>query len=182
MNTQRKILLSLTMFIVSMFGINAQSANNIYNINSQIHNARNQIERLRMARSKRINGELMRNADYRYIQEHSAEVAELRHTNKQLIKRACAFVARQSNNRIALVAQTPMVFTLYASKYPEVSSLYNTYQFNCQLIAIYERRLEKIDGLEQRVKNHHDSIMHAEIDKYQLIIDSLLNEKMRLIR
>jgi len=182
MNNQRKILLSTALFIASMFGANAQSSGDIHKINNQIQDAREQIEKLRTARPKRINKELMRNDDYRYIQKHGDKVSELRRMNEQLISRACDIVRKRSLPRFVLVARTPMVFMLYASKYSEVSSLQNIYEINCRTISLYERRLKKIDGLEQRVKNHHDSIMHAEIDRYQLMIDSLLNEKMRLIR
>lgn len=75
-----------------------------------------------------------------------------------------------------------MVFIIYSSKYTEVGLLHSSYQFNRRQIELYERRLEKIDGLEQRVKNHYDSIMHAEIDRHQLMIDSLLTRKMQLVK
>ncbi len=167
---------------MSMFGTNAQSVNNVHDINNQIWNARQQISKLREEKPKRINNELRKNDDYKYVREHSAEIAKLRRANEQIIDRACAIVKEKNKTGFVLIARTPMVFMLYSSKYWGISSLHTMYDINAGKISLYEQRLKKIDGLTQRVKNHHDSIMHAEIDKYQLMIDSLLNEKMRLIR
>ena len=177
----RKILLSTAMFVMSMVGAGAQSAADIHDINVQIHNARAKIDKLRAERAKCIKKTLNRNSDYRYVSDHAREIATLRRDNENLIAHACEIVRRKKLPAFVIVPQSAMVFMLY-SEYSEVRSLHGIYEFNCRQISIYNHRLKKIDGFETRVTNRHDSIMHAEIDKYQLAIDSLLNEKMRLVR
>lgn len=178
----KKILMSVAMFMMAMSAADAQAPDGVVEINRGIWNARQQIEKQRTLRATRVKNELLRNSDYRYVSEHADEVAKLRRENERLVARACEVVRRNNLPKFVLVAHSPMVFMLYSSKYHEVSSLRGMYDYNCRQITIYERRLDKIRGLEQRVKNRHDSIMYEQINRYQLMIDSLLNEKIRLVR
>lgn len=182
MNDTKKILMSVAMFIIAMRGVGAQSVDELYDINAQIRQARDRIETVRLHRTKFIKKKLERNPDYRYVVERSAEINKLRLENERLIERACDIVRSKNRPQTVLVVKSPMVFMVYSSKYTEVGLLHSSYQFNRRQIELYERRLEKIDGLEQRVKNHYDSIMHAEIDRHQLMIDSLLTRKMQLVK
>ncbi len=182
MNDTKKILMSVAMFIIAMHGAGAQSVDELSDINAQIRQARDRIETVRLHRTKFIKKKLERNPDYRYVVERSAEINKLRLENERLIERACDIVRRKNRPQTVLVVKSPMVFMLYSSKYTEVGLLHSSYQFNRRQIELYERRLEKIDGMEQRVKNHYDSIMHAEIDRHQLMIDSLLTRKMQLVK
>ncbi|GEM_PF-2510416 len=182
MTDTKKILMSVAMFVIGIAASEAQSVSDLYDIDVQIRHAREQIDMARKYREKQIKNTLYRNSDYRYVAEHSKEVAALRRQNEQLVARACEIVRRKNLPKVVLVAHSPMVFMLYSSKYPEVSSLRGMYDYNCRQITIYQRRLEKIGGMELQVKNQYDSVMYEQINRYQLMIDSLLNEKIRLVR
>ena len=182
MNDTKKILISMAVFISAMFAPHADAQTDMSDINRQIRVTREKIAEQRRIRDKRVRHMLERNSDYRYVTERAGQVRKLHAKNEQLVARACDVIRHKNKSGMVLVAHSPMVFLLYSQEYPEIGSMRNLYEFNVREIKIYERHLEKIDGYELRVKNHCDSIMHAEIDKYQLMLDSLLNEKMRLIR
>lgn len=182
MNDTSKILISMAVFISAMFAPHAAAQTDMGRINMEIRATRDKIAAQRIHRDKMVRRMLERNSDYRHVTERAGHVRQLRAKNEELISRACDIVRSKNKSGMVLVAHSPMVFMLYSQQYSDIGSLRNLYEFNNREIKMYEKHLEKIDGLELRVKNHCDSIMHAEIDKYQLILDSLLNEKMKLIR
>lgn len=182
MNDTKKILISMAVFISAMFAPHADAQTNIANINMQIRVTRDKIAEQRVRRDKMVRHMLERNSDYRHVTERAGRVRQLHVKNEELISRACNIVREKNKPGMVLVAHSPMVFMLYSQKYPDVGSLRDLYELNNREIKKYEYHLKKIDGYELRVKNHCDSIMHAEIDKYQLMLDSLLDEKMKLIR
>ncbi len=179
MTVQKQILISLATFVAMMFGPAASAQTDILEINDQIRHAREKIQESRIRNAKNIRRNLRRNHHYRYVIDYQTETDSLRAVNDEYLTRAQEIVRKK--DIWAMPAHNPMVFILY-SKYSELNSLGNLYNMNQRRIDRYEYHVEQSKGYPQSVKNYCDSIMHAEIDYYQHIIDSLLNKKMQLIK
>lgn len=177
MKDTKQVLISLAIFITAMFAPRADAKRDVTDIDRKIMAAREKIKDQRCHRAQMVKRIVENNSDYKYVFENAAKVQRLRKINERLISRACDIVHGNSKSGVVVVAHTPMVFMLYAHKYPEINSLKTLYESNDYEIKHYEYHLDKIIKYEQTVKNHYDSIMYVEIDKFQRMIDSLLNEK-----
>lgn len=173
-------MVSMAVFMAAFVSSDAVAQSSISDIDNQIWNARQRIENLRKTRDKNVARDLNKNRDYRSVVECSAAINARRAQNERYLDQACQYLRRECH--ILLVVRTPFLFTEYSSKYGYIRTLRDMYEFNQREIRLYEQHLNRLGDFPLRVKNHHDSIMHAEIDKCQLMIDSLLNKKIQLTR
>lgn len=180
MNNTKQIFIAMAMFVMMWGATNAHAQTkqeDIYNLDCQIHNLRREITDIRAQNQKNIQRALRKNRNYRYVMYYAADVDSMRRMNKRLLDEACDKIRRNHPNTI--IVNTPFIFIQYSS---ELSSSHALYNINRTHINLYEKAKAELNGFEQSVKNHFDSIMHSEIERRQLMMDSLLNEKYKLIR
>lgn len=180
MNIEKKILLSSTLFITAMFGGGIANAQNpLYQINREIAHTRYSIDSVRTAHTVMMNRQLQKNANYRYINENTAYVDTLPRENDGLMTMAVQLIRKKYP--AALLFRTPVLFIKYRNV-PGVGTIGDMYHNNNHKIQEYNRRVAAFQPEYQTIKNRCDSIMHAQIDMYQMRMDSLLNRKRELIR
>ena len=179
MNIEKKILLSSALFIGIMFGATAQEICPLTQVNREIAHTRYSIDSVRTAHTVMMNRQLQKNANYRYINENTAYVDTLPRENDGLMTMAVQLIRRKYPS--AIVFRTPVLFIKYRNV-PGVGTIGDMYHNNNHKIQEYNRRVAAFQPEYQTIKNRCDSIMHAQIDMYQMRMDSLLNRKRELIR
>ncbi|MDE6477865.1 MAG: hypothetical protein K2L94_01295 [Alphaproteobacteria bacterium] len=178
MKTTDKLLLSCALFLLGACGHKTDAQSPLETVNDQIALTQLKIRALRSENKRHILRDLRRNGAYRYVQENRKTVDSLRTANVELIDQACARARRTAT--FTIVPHTAMVFLQY-THVPGVSGLGTMYELNNREIKKFDDKLAKIDGFEQRVRNHHDSIMYANLAQAHHQLDSLLNVKHRII-
>ncbi len=176
----KKFLLSIALVIYGFVDNAACGQNTVYDIDRQIRNTRNEIDALRTNQPKRIHDCMMRNSDYRYVQDHQTEIEKLRRENEELLSRAQAMV-RRANRGIIFVPNNAMIFSQFC-RVPGVSSMGTVYSNNRHRIYQFEQRKLRAADARRQIKISCDSAMYAKIDMCQMRIDSLLNIKAQMIR
>ena len=178
MTTPQKLLLTWTLLIMGACGHKSDAQTNLSDVNDQIALTRTNIRAIRDANRRGIARTLDRHSDYRYTVENRTRVDSLRTANAELINQACARARRTAT--FTIVPHTAMVFLQYPHV-SGVSGLGTMYELNNREIKKFDDKVAKIDGFEQRVKNHYDSIMYADLAMAHARLDSLLNVKHQLI-
>lgn len=180
MDMKKQILITTTVFIAAMFGGNSANGQTLLNqVNREIAQTRNSIDSVRRAHAVAMTRHLERNADYRYIQENSGSISKLKRENDRLLDYAIELIRRKRPG--ILILRTPLVFITHRDV-PGVANTRGLYRANKRRINEYNRRVAALQPQRQIIKNKCDSAMHAQIDMYQLRLDSLLNRKLELIR
>lgn len=180
MHNKQQILISIAIFIATMFGggvVNAQ--NPLYQINREIAHTRHSIDSVRDAHAVMMTRQLERNANYRYIRDYGPEALKLPQENERLINSAVQLIRQQYPT--ALVLRTSFIFRQY-KHVRGISTLRDLYDSNAHRYREYERRVSAFQPEYQVIKNRCDSIRNANIEMYQLRLDSLLNRKIELTR
>lgn len=180
MQNKQQVLISIAIFVATMFGggvVNAQ--NPLHLINREIARTRCSIDSVRSAHAVMMTRKLERNANYQYIMEHSDEMKTLDSRNAELINCAVTLIRKRYPSEIIL--RTPFIFYEYR-KVPGVLSLGDIYHNNERMAQEYNRRVSAFQPEYQMIKNRCDSIRNAKIEMYQLRLDSLLNRKIELTR
>lgn len=175
----KKVWLSVILYMAGAVGNDAGAQTCLFEINAQINNARRKIEMLRATHGREIEKHMRCNNDYLYICEHGAEIDSLRAINERLIRDAAAIIRK--TKPMAICPNSSATFSLNKD-IPRVAAMGQYYDFNLRQIQIFEQRRDRFRDIQQRIRNKCDSAMYAEIDRYQILIDSLLNEKIKMIR
>ena len=179
MNNKQQILISLAIFVATMFGGVANAQNPLYQVNREIARTHHSIDSVRDAHAVMLKRQLEKNANYRYINEHKTEVNKLPSENEQLMTRAIGLIRKQ--HPTVFVLRTSVMFIQY-SNVPGIPILRDAYNTNTQKIQEYKRRVSVFQPEYLTIKNRCDSIRNAQIEVYQLRLDSLLNVKLELVR
>lgn len=177
--TKKEILFPMAIFVLTLFGGAAHAQNNITEINNAIHRARQEIVALRQNNPRLIRRALRRNPQYRHLMDAKGTIDSLRAENARLINQAQTIVCR--HDKFATPPNNAMIFIAYRGM-ADVAAIATLYEINLRQIQAYEYHMAELKYFPQSVKNHYDSIMHAEIDRRQIMIDSLLDIKSRMTR
>lgn len=180
MDMKKQILITTTAFVAVMFGgTNTNAQTSLNQVNREIAQTRNSIDSVRRAHAVAMVRHLERSADYRYVREHSGDISKLERENDRLLNYAVELIRKKHPG--ILIVRTPFVFFSYRD-IPGVANARDLYRSNKRRINEYNRRVAALQPQRQIIKNKCDSAMHAQIDMYQLRLDSLLNRKLELIR
>lgn len=162
-----------------MFGNATQAQTTLFQINREIAQTRNSIDSVRRANANAVARRLHHNTHYQYICENAAYVDTLERVNARLLDNAIKLIHKSQPG--AVVLRTPVIFIQYR-RIPGVASIERMYNNNRHIIYEYNRHVTALRPEYQTIKNRCDSAMHAQIDIYQLRLDSLLNRKLELVR
>lgn len=179
MQNKQRILMSIAIFIATMFGGTVNAQNPLYQINREITRTRHSIDSVRDAHAVMMTRQLEKNVNYRYINEHKTVVNKLPGENEQLMTRAIHLIRKQ--HPTVFVPRTSVMFIQY-SRIPGISILRDAYNANTRKIQEYQRRVSVFQPEYQTIKNRCDSIRNTQIEMYQQRLDSLLNIKIELTR
>lgn len=173
MNDTKKILIATAMFVLMSTGAGASTQSDISFINAQICHARRHIEQLR---ARRADSEKCRVSAR--LSECVREREMLCAKNDSILSAACD-IARKMK-RMSVVAKSTMVFMTYSHD-ARICRLHDYYDTNMRRIHDLDRKIERMRNWLRNTGFSADSAMYREIDRYQLMIDSLLNEKMKRV-
>ncbi len=178
-NTNKKILMSVALFVMTMFGASAQEPCQLCQVNMEIRHTRESIDSVRNAYPGTMARQLRQNSNYRYIRNHSADIDTLRRQNIRLMELAEKLIRKKYP--MAVIPHTSFMFWEYRD-IPNIDRIGCMYRQNNQRIHEYDRRVAAFKPEYQTIKNRCDSAKHAKIEMYQLRLDSLLNRKIELVR
>lgn len=179
MNDKKKIMMSVALFVATMFGAGAQEPCPLHQVNMEIDNTRNSIDSVRNAYAGTMTRQLRRNSNYRYIRAKTADIDTLRRQNERLLDMAESLIHKHCPG--VLIIRTPFMFRQY-KHVPGVLRIGCMYRHNIGIIHEYDRRVAAFHPEYLEIKNRCDSALHRQIDMYQLRLDSLLNRKIELTR
>ncbi|MDE6250675.1 MAG: hypothetical protein K2M34_03510 [Alphaproteobacteria bacterium] len=179
MHNKQQILISIAIFIATMFGGAVNAQNPLYQVNREIARTRHSIDSVRDAHAVMMTRQLEKNVNYRYISANQATVNKLPDENEQLMTRAIGLIRKQ--HPTVFVPRTSVMFIQYGN-IPGMSIIRDAYNTNTRRIQEYKRRVLEFQPEYQMIKNRCDSIRNAQVEMYQLRLDSLLNIKLELTR
>lgn len=176
---KKQIFITTAMFIATMYGASAHGQTPLTNVNREIAQTRNSIDSVRNAYAGTLARQMRKNANYRYIRNNACDIDTLKRENERLLDYAIELIHRAHPG--ACILRTPVVFIQYRNL-SGVASVERMYNNNKRKINEYNRCVTAFQPEYQTIKNRCDSAMHAQIDMYQLRLDSLLNRKLELVR
>ncbi|MCM1294705.1 MAG: hypothetical protein NC311_04045 [Muribaculaceae bacterium] len=176
---KEQIFITTAIFIAAMFGGVAHAQTPLMRVNREIAQTRSSIDSVRNAYAGAMAYQMRKNSNYRYIRNNACDIDTLERENERLLDYAIELIHRAHPS--AFILRTPVVFIQYRNL-SSVASVERMYNNNKRKIREYGRRVAAFRPEYQIIKNRCDSAMHAQIDMYQLRLDSLLNRKLELIR
>lgn len=178
MNDAKKIFTAIAIFILMATG-RTSGEETITDINAQIHETRMEIQQIRKRTEKQKSDSLRKNRGYVYMIQNQEDIDALRKQNQQYLERARHIVRRK--NVSVCAPSNEIIFMMYRN-IPQISTLQGLYNINKSKIKKFERKTTGCEIYGQSVKNHFDSIMHAQIDSCQMVLDLLLDKKAEMLR
>lgn len=148
-------------------------------IDSQIKSAQAQVDSLYNMVDVWTADSLARHPEYQWSAKNKAVIDSLRATNQELMTQA--YNAVKNYSVMQIVKNNETVFSDF-SDVPAVKNVKWKYYGNKKKIQEFDRRAPSVEHVPIAVRAHFDSKANKQIRDLQMQIDSLLNEKSKLIR
>ncbi len=148
-------------------------------IDAGIKSANAQIDSLYNAVGGAVEDSLARHPEYQWVVDNAAQIDSLRAVNQNLVQRA--YNAARKNSIMDIPRNDESVFSDFADV-PGVKNVKWQYYANKNKIREFDRRAPFVAHLPNTVRAHFYLQANKQVHELQDKIDSLLDEKNRLIR
>ena len=150
----------------------------ISKIDDKIAYNRHQIDSLYTAKEQRIQDSLVFYPDYQYVEQNKGATDSLRIANIELLDSAYKYA--RSNSLVMAPQHNESLFTDFADM-PMIEQIRHLYYNNKQKINTFDRHKRALGTIPYDIRRYIDSATYAQITQLQNQIDSLLNQKDKII-
>lgn len=164
--------------LMALVRLNKRTENAIEQINTQITDMRYNIDSVRNMLPRLVSDSMAHNPIFSEITQNRAYIDSLRTANDELIGRA--YKIAKNNSMFSVPQRNISVFQDY-SDIKGISPIAWKYYANDKKIRTYDKLRRENPNLGRAIQSHFDSIANVKISQLQNKMDSLLNEKHKLI-
>ena len=116
--------------------------------------------------------------EYQYVEQNKGATDSLRIANRELLNSAYKYA--RSNSLVMAPQHNESLFTDFADM-PMIEKIRHLYYNNKQKINTFDRHKRALGTIPYDIRRYIDSATYAQITQLQNQIDSLLNQKDKII-